>query len=37
MSSGPKTAEFYEADHSLNVKARTDRDSFIKKTLSLIP
>jgi cephalosporin-C deacetylase-like acetyl esterase len=37
MSSGPKTAEFYEADHSLNAKARTDRDSFIKKTLSLIP
>jgi cephalosporin-C deacetylase-like acetyl esterase len=37
MSSGPKTTEFYEADHSLNAKARTDRDSFIKKTLSLIP
>ena len=37
MSSGPKTAEFYEADHSLNAKARTDRDSFIRKTLGLIP
>ena len=37
MSSGPKTAKFYDADHGLNAEARTDRDSFLKKTLNLIP
>lgn len=34
-ASGPKTAEFYDADHALNDKARTDRDSFLRKTLKL--
>jgi cephalosporin-C deacetylase-like acetyl esterase len=37
MSSGPKTTEFYDADHALNAKARMDRDSFLRKTLDLIP
>jgi cephalosporin-C deacetylase-like acetyl esterase len=37
MSSGPKTTEFYDADHALNAKARMDRDSFLRKTLNLIP
>jgi dienelactone hydrolase len=37
MSSGPKTTEFYHADHALNAKARMDRDSFLRKTLNLIP
>jgi len=35
IASGPKTAEFYDADHALNDKARTDRDSFLRKTLKL--
>lgn len=35
MASGPKTVEFYDADHALNAKARTDRDSFLKETLKL--
>jgi cephalosporin-C deacetylase-like acetyl esterase len=35
MVSGPKSAEFYDADHALNAKARTDRDSFLRKTLKL--
>lgn len=35
MSSGPKSVEFYDADHALNEKARTDRDGFLKKTLHL--
>jgi cephalosporin-C deacetylase-like acetyl esterase len=37
MSSGQKTTEFYDADHALNAKARMDRDSFLRKTLNLIP
>jgi len=37
MSSGPKRVEFYDADHGLNAKARTDRDSFLRETLSLTP
>jgi cephalosporin-C deacetylase-like acetyl esterase len=37
MSSGPKTSEFYDADHALNAKARMDRDAFLRKTLNLIP
>jgi cephalosporin-C deacetylase-like acetyl esterase len=36
MASGPKRAEFYDADHALNAKARMDRDSFLRKTLKLI-
>jgi dienelactone hydrolase len=35
-ASGPKTVEFYDADHALNAKARTDRDSFLRKALKLI-
>jgi dienelactone hydrolase len=35
-ASGPKTVKFYDADHALNAKARSDRDSFLKKTLKLI-
>lgn len=35
MASGPKTVQFYEADHALNEKATTDRDAFLKKTLAL--
>jgi dienelactone hydrolase len=35
IASGPKTAEFYDADHALNDKARTDRDNFLRKTLKL--
>jgi dienelactone hydrolase len=35
IASGPKTAGFYDADHALNGKARTDRDSFLRKTLKL--
>jgi pimeloyl-ACP methyl ester carboxylesterase len=37
MSSGPKTTEFYDADHALNEKARMDRDGFLRKTLKLVP
>jgi cephalosporin-C deacetylase-like acetyl esterase len=37
MSSGPKSVEFYDADHALNEKARTDRDDFLKRTLHLQP
>jgi cephalosporin-C deacetylase-like acetyl esterase len=37
MSSGPKTTEFYDADHALNAMARMDRDSFLQKTLRLAP
>jgi cephalosporin-C deacetylase-like acetyl esterase len=35
MSSGPKSVEFYDADHALNEKARTDRDDFLKRALHL--
>jgi cephalosporin-C deacetylase-like acetyl esterase len=35
MSSGPKSVEFYDADHALNEKARIDRDDFLKRTLDL--
>jgi cephalosporin-C deacetylase-like acetyl esterase len=35
MSSGPKSVEFYDADHALNEKARTDRDDFLKRGLHL--
>ena len=35
-ASGPKTVEFYDADHALNAKARLDRDSFLRKTLQLV-
>ena len=35
MASGPKTVSFYDAGHALNAEARTDRDVFLKKTLSL--
>jgi hypothetical protein len=37
MSSGPKTTEFYDADHALNAKVRIDRDIFLGKTLNLVP
>jgi hypothetical protein len=37
MSSGPKTVQFYDADHALNSKARADRDAFLRKTLHLAP
>ena len=37
IASGPKTAEFYDADHALNDRARTDRDNFLRKTLRLAP
>jgi cephalosporin-C deacetylase-like acetyl esterase len=37
MSSGPKSVEFYDADHALNEKAHTDRDDFLKRTLHLQP
>jgi cephalosporin-C deacetylase-like acetyl esterase len=37
MSSGPKQVEFYDADHALNEKARTDRDEFLTKSLHLQP
>jgi cephalosporin-C deacetylase-like acetyl esterase len=37
MSSGPKTVEYYDADHALDERARMDRDSFLRKTLNLIP
>jgi cephalosporin-C deacetylase-like acetyl esterase len=37
MSSGPKEVQFYDADHALNMKARTDRDGFLRKTLNLTP
>ncbi len=33
MVSGPKTVKYYDADHALNAKARTDRDSFLRKSL----
>ena len=35
-ASGPKTAEFYDAGHALNAKARMDRDSFLRTALKLI-
>jgi cephalosporin-C deacetylase-like acetyl esterase len=35
MSSGPKSVEFYDADHALNEKARTDRDDFLRRALHL--
>ena|ERR1700722_19723882 len=34
MSSGPKTTEFYDADHALNARARMDCDGFLRKTLN---
>jgi cephalosporin-C deacetylase-like acetyl esterase len=34
-SSGPKTVQFYDADHALNTKASVDRDAFLRKTLHL--
>ena len=37
MSSEPKTTEFYDAGHALNAKARMNRDTFLRKTLNLIP
>jgi cephalosporin-C deacetylase-like acetyl esterase len=37
MSSGPKTVQFYDADHALNSKASADRDAFLRKTLHLAP
>ena len=37
MSSGPKTVQFYDADHALNSKASVDRDAFLRKTLNLTP
>ncbi len=37
MSSGPKTVQFYDADHALNAKAGVDRDDFLHKTLKLAP
>ena len=37
MATGPKKAEFYDADHALNAKARLDRDSFLRAELSLRP
>jgi len=37
MSSGPKTTEFYDAEHALNAKARMDHDTFLPKTINLIP
>jgi cephalosporin-C deacetylase-like acetyl esterase len=35
IASGPKQVQFYDADHALNEKARTDRDIFLRKTLHL--
>ena len=35
MASGPKTVQYYEADHALNSKAMVDRDAFLVKTLAL--
>ena len=35
MVIGPKTVQYYEADHALNEKAITDRDAFLRKTLAL--
>ena len=35
MASGPKTVQYYKADHALNAKATTDRSAFLKKTLAL--
>ena len=37
LASGPKTVQFYDADHALNDQAKTDRDNFLKKTLNLRP
>jgi cephalosporin-C deacetylase-like acetyl esterase len=37
MSSGPKTVQFYDADHELNTKATVDRDAFLRKALKLKP
>ncbi|WP_158792103.1 hypothetical protein [Granulicella sp. L60] len=36
-SSGPKTVQFYDADHALNSKATVDRDEFLHKALTLKP
>jgi hypothetical protein len=36
-SSGPKTIQFYDADHALNTKASVDRDDFLRKTHNLTP
>ena len=33
--SGPKQIQFYDADHALNEKARTDRDKFLGQKLLL--
>ena len=35
MATGPKTVQYYEADHALNEKATKDRDAFLRKTLAL--
>jgi hypothetical protein len=35
VSSGPKTVEFYDADHALNEKVRADRDDFLEEKLHL--
>jgi cephalosporin-C deacetylase-like acetyl esterase len=35
MSSGPKTVQFYDADHALNDEAGTNRDQFLRKALKL--
>jgi cephalosporin-C deacetylase-like acetyl esterase len=37
VSSGPKTVQFYDADHALNTKASVDRDDFLRKALKLAP
>jgi hypothetical protein len=37
ISSGPKTVQFYDADHALNTKASDDRDDFLRKALKLKP
>jgi cephalosporin-C deacetylase-like acetyl esterase len=34
-ATGPKTVEFYDADHALNAKARIDREAFLRRTLKL--
>ena len=36
-SSGPKTVQFYDADHALNSEAAADRGDFLHKTLKLMP
>jgi dienelactone hydrolase len=35
LASGPKQVQFYDAEHALNEKAKTDRDAFLIKTLRL--